>query len=212
MEAPQPPPLRDVDPRTVRDPAYWSAAYRTDDAGWDKGTCAPPIARLLASPLLPRDLRIVVPGCGFGHEAIAAARAGFAVTGCDFAPEAVAGADARARAQGVAARFLRADLFDLPRTHGGAFDAWLEHTCFCAIDPARRPAYVDAVEATLAPGGFFLGLFYLHGQPGGPPYDATEGEIERLLERRFARILFETPDDSFPNRQGKERLFLFRKK
>lgn len=212
MEAPRPAPERNVDPRAVREASYWSAAYRAADTGWDKGACAPPIARLLANPLLPRGLRMAVPGCGFGHEAIAAARAGFEATGFDFAPEAVAGAAGRARAQGVAARFIQSDLFDLPKTHAAGFDAWLEHTCFCAIDPALRPAYVDAVEGTLAPGGFFLGLFYLHGQPGGPPYDATEPEIERLLLDRFDRLFFETPSDSFPNRQGKERLFVYRKK
>ncbi len=212
MAGPQPTPPRNVPPGTASDPGYWSASYRTGDTGWDKGTCAPPIARLLAGPLLPRGIRIVVPGCGFGHEAIAAARAGFDVTGCDFTPEAVAGASERARAAGVVARFIRADLFDLPRTHAGAFDGWLEHTCFCAIDPSRRPAYIDAVSAVLVPGGFFFGLFYLHGQPGGPPYDVTEDGIASLTEGRFDRLLFETPSDSFPNRQGKERLFVFRKK
>lgn len=70
---------------------------------------------------------------------------------------------------------------------------------------------MEAVLETLVPGGLFFGLFYLHGKAGGPPYDVTEPEILELIRGRWNVLLFETPPDSFQNRQGKERLFLFQK-
>lgn len=206
---PAPLPPRNAAPGEVSDPAYWRKAYVSGDTGWDKGAAAPPIARLLRSGRVPRG-RIAVLGCGFGHEALAAARGGHETVGFDFAPEAVAEAGRRAAKEGLPARFEVADLFAIPPSHSGSFDAAIEHTCFCAIDPARRELYVEAVRTLLKPNGALLGLFYLHGQPGGPPYDVTEEDLRRLFAG-FAWETFETPPDSFPNRQGKERLFLFRK-
>lgn len=206
-----PGPRRNDDPAEVARPGYWGALYRSGETGWDKGTCAPPIRRLLESGLLPPGSRVAVPGCGLGHEAEAAARLGFETIGFDFAPEAIRAARARSAGRDLPLRFVEADLFTVPESHPEAFDGWIEHTCFCAIDPARRPAYVEAARRALKPAGLFLGLFYTHGEPGGPPYDTSEAEIMRLVAGRFDVLRFETPPDSFPNRQGKERLFVFRK-
>mgnify|MGYP001617607457 CR=1 FL=1 len=190
----------------ISTPSFWSARYRRGEDGWEKGRPAPPIVRL-AKALPPG--RVAVVGCGRGHEAIALAKLGWDAVGFDFAPEAVSGARRRAARCRSRARFERADLFRLPARLPAVFDAVCEHTCFCAIDPSRRREYVRAVAGLLKPGGFLFGLFYAHGNPGGPPFDTDPAEIRRLFGKRFEIRSLEVPPDSHPGREGKELLGLF---
>lgn len=100
----------------------------------------------------------------------------------------------------------------MPRTHAGAFDAVLEHTCFCAIDVERREEYVRAVRDLLAPNGRLFGLFYAHGKPGGPPSTTSEAEVRALFSRDFEIEVLKTAPDSFEARAGKKLEFVFPKK
>ena len=112
----------------------WEQRYQDGELGWDLGTAAPPLLR--AAKTLPRS-RAVVVGCGTGHEALALARLGFEVTGVDFAPSAIERARANAAQAKSPARFLQADVLQLPGSEA-PWPLWVEHTCFCAIDPAQR--------------------------------------------------------------------------
>lgn len=58
--------------------------------------------------------RLLDVGCGAGQLALIAARDGVDVTGVDIAPNLVERAAARARAEGLKARFLEGDAEDLP--------------------------------------------------------------------------------------------------
>ncbi|MBE2251489.1 MAG: methyltransferase domain-containing protein [Myxococcus sp.] len=189
-----------IDPSSA---AGWNARYLSQDTRWDKGQCAPPLARLLAERLVPQGARVAVVGAGRGHEALEAARQGYRVTAVDFAPEAIRAMHEGIAATGLSFEPLEADVFTLHHTHPRAFDAVLEHTCYCAIDPATRDAYVTAIEGALRPGGLVLGLFYNHGRAGGPPFDTTEADVRA----RFARFEFERLEraqDSFEGRAGEE--------
>src|SRR5690242_13223609 len=146
----------------VSSAAWWNDRYREGDTGWDKGQVAPPIGRIIAEGVVPRG-RVAVLGAGRGHEVLALARAGYPVTAVDFAEEACLASSAAAREARVEIEGLHEDLFSLPRTHAGGFDAALEHTCFCAIDPSRRSEYAEVVRRLLKPGALYFGLFYAHG-------------------------------------------------
>ena len=183
---------------------YWNALYLNGEAGWDKGACSPPIARMLREGLVPPGSRVAVIGAGRGHEAIEAAKLGFRVTAIDFAPEACRGVAAGAQAAGVQLEVLEEDLFTLFERRPAHYDAVVEHTCFCAIDVARRAEYVEAVHALLHKGGLLFGLFYAHGNPGGPPFDTTEAEVRRLFAPRFTLTRLQRATDSFDHRAGKE--------
>ena len=196
---------------SVSEPEFWNSRYAQGQMGWDLGQPAPPLARWLRQSSLPVPQRVAVVGCGAGHEALLFARAGHEVTGFDFAPRAVARAQQLAAEARVAATFLEGDLFTLPARYPAAFDLVVEHTCFCAIDPARREAYVQAVEALLAPGGRLVGLFFTHGRPGGPPFGSSRTEVEQLFGDHFVLDASEVPADSVPSRAGQELLALFRK-
>lgn len=195
----------------VSQPEYWSELYRSHDAGWDKGRCAPPIARLLAEGILQPVASVAVIGCGPGHEAFEAARLGFEVTAIDFAPEAIATVRSQAAEMQLELHAVQADIFDLARLWPGQFDAIIEHTCLCAIDPARREEYALAVAGALQPNGLLCGLFYAHSRPAGPPYSIHEAEVRRLLAPHFKLERLVIATDSFENRAGQELEFIARR-
>jgi len=193
--------------KTVSEAAYWETAYGEARDGWELGKATPPIVRALRS--LPPGESALVMGCGRGHEARAAAAAGWGrVVGVDFAESARREAERLTGAE-LASRleWRTQDLFDLRRTDAGAFDLVIEHTSFCAIDPARRAEWMAVVRSVLAPGGKLLGLFYTHGRPGGPPFGATVAEVREALRRASLRVEHdEVPDDSIERRRGDELL------
>lgn len=196
----------------VSNPAFWEGLYQSGQAGWDIGGPAPPLARWLAEPqALAPGSRVAVLGCGLGHEALLFARAGHRVAGFDFAPRAVSAARARAAAEGLAVTFEQADIFSLGDRYAGAFDLVVEHTCYCAIDPLRRPEYVGLVHRLLASGGQLVGLFYCHGRPGGPPFTTCREELERLFGACFSLFRLELAPDSVPSRANQELFALMRK-
>lgn len=197
---------------TVSDPGYWNNLYLANDVGWDQGRMAPPIARMLEEGLHLAG-RVAVLGAGRGHEAFALAERGLQVTAVDFAEEAVKEIRSRARATKLSVAALEADVFTLGQTHAGAFDAVLEHTCFCAVAPERRAEYAQVVRQILNPHGFYFGLFMLRGRSGeeGPPFPTEEGELRQLFAGAFELSHLKVAPDSFPSRAGRELEFIFRR-
>jgi SAM-dependent methyltransferase len=189
-------------------PEFWESRYRSQEMPWDLGGPAPPFEDLLNNPeysaLLPSPpARVAVIGSGAGHDAALFGKAGFEVTGLDYAPGAVTMARQR---YGTVAHFEQADLFHLPPAYHHAFDMVVEHTCFCAILPSQRPAYVEAVHQLLKPAGCFIGLFWAHNEKGGPPFKTDEDEIRTLFSPPFTLTHLSTPARSAPAREGQERL------
>lgn len=195
----------------VSQPEYWSNLYQTNEAGWDKGICAPPIARLLREGHFPTGASIAVIGCGPGHEAFEAARDGYRVTAIDFAPEAIARVRAQAEERSLDVTAAQADVFEMSKRWPGMFDGIIEHTCLCAIDPARREEYARAVAGALKPNGLLLGLFYAHNRPDGPPFAIHESEVRKLFSPLFHFERLVVAPDSFENRAGHELEFIARR-
>jgi SAM-dependent methyltransferase len=188
----------------VSDPAFWQGLYARREDGWELSRPAPPLVEHLErSPLAPGQVAVL--GCGRGHDCRLLARAGHRVWGFDFAPAAIAEARALAQAEGLQVAFERRDIFDLPRDYGGFFDGVWEYTCFCAIDPARRPEYVRLVSAILRPGGWLLACFYpLRDGSEGPPFPASRAEVHRLFEGAFTFVESYVPRSSVEQRRGLE--------
>ena len=185
-------------------PSDWEERYRTRDTPWDKGAPHPALIDYIKSN--PVHGRVLVPGCGLGHDVRALAATADEVVGLDIAPSAIK--DAKACPSVGGERYLLGDFFDLPRSLRGSFDVVFEHTCFCAIDPARRPDYVEAVTTALLPGGHLLAVFYLDPglDPGetGPPFGVTRPELDALFSSRFAIVEEWTPQMTYPGREGRE--------
>jgi SAM-dependent methyltransferase len=196
----------------VSQSGFWEQAYQEGRAGWDLGHAALAFEDLLASPEAPKSGRVAVIGCGRGHDAILFARSGLDVVGFDFAPSAVDAARQSARASNVVADFVQADIFALPTRYRETFDYVVEHACFSAIDPARRPEYVEVVGSLLRQGGELIGLFFAHGQPGGPPFSTDANELRSLFENSFLEEELAAPDRSVERRRGHELFVRFRRR
>ena len=199
------PPFPDVAGRVGEklDAAAWDDRWRRADTPWDMSEPAPPLVAAVARGDLAPPARVLVPGCGAGHDVRFLASRGFLVTGIDISPLALTKARELAASDGVAAEFVEADLFALPPALRG-YDAVWEHTCFCAIDPSLRDAYVDAVADALRPGGRLVGLFFAITPEKGPPFGATDAEIRHRFARRFAVDVLRPATDSHPARLGRE--------
>jgi hypothetical protein len=182
---------------------YWEHRYQIRDMTWDKGAPSPGLVDFLAAhPALPRGA-VCIPGCGTGHDVREFARAGFEAFGFDLAPSAVALAS-KSAPPGRPASFQLADFLhdDPPQL----FDCLFEHTLFCAIQPQERDAYVRAVLRWLKPKGTYLAVNYFDCGPDGPPWPTSRTEQMRRFSPHFELQADWTPR-SYPNREGRERMF-----
>ena len=195
----------------VNSPRKWDENYEQGTDGWDLGRPTPVFKRLIFSGQLAPG-RMIVLGAGRGYDAREFARRGFQVTAVDFSSQAVSEMHRLAAAE-APVEILQHDIFTLPDTLNHSFDYALEYTCFCAIDPKRRPEYADLVARLLKPAGMYIDLaFPLDGRKGGPPFAVSALEILDLFQARgFKLISREKPADSISARRHAEELFLFQK-
>ena len=129
---------------------FWEQRFAEGNTPWDRGASSPQLASWLRSGML-KPCRILVPGCGSGHEVVDLALAGFEVTGLDYADEAIGRAHRSLEKAGVDATLVQADV--LAWAPDRAFDAIYEQTCLCALYPDQWRDYADRLCAWLKPGG-----------------------------------------------------------
>ena len=171
---------------------------------WEKGAPSPGLVDFLTGG--PVRGRVLVPGCGLGHDVRALAATADEVVGLDIAQSAIE--HARTSPKAGRERYLLGDFLNMPPELRGTFDWVWEHTCFCAIDPAMRPAYVEAAADALRAGGHLLAIFYLdpgHDHPDdGPPFGVNLAELDRLFGGRFTLLREWMPKRAYPGREGRE--------
>jgi SAM-dependent methyltransferase len=194
----------------------WESRYQAGDTPWEKGLAAPPLGELLSriEPAIWGKGPIMVPGCGYGHDVREIAKLGVEVLGVDLSPSAIT--KAREFPAVGSESYELGDFLDPEWRAGRTFSAIWEHTCFCAIDPADRPRYAEAAAGCLAEGGLLAGVFFLTPfDPGeesaGPPFAADINEIDGYFSPWFERSEAWVPSQSYPGREGREWIALFRK-
>lgn len=162
-----------------------SGASRADD----RTQTAPVILRLLPRLHHP-PARLLVPGCGAGHEVRTLHARGYSVLAMDTA-------DHRADPGGLP--FHRGDFLahsrDAPDI--GTFDLICEQGLLCRIAPDARAVYMAAAAALLRPGGQLFGAA-LDGDrfspdnptanPASPPFALTAAELLSLVAPAFEVI------------------------
>jgi SAM-dependent methyltransferase len=189
----------------------WESLYQAGDMPWDKGGASPGLVDYLATHRIFG--RVLVPGCGLGHDVRAISCAENEVIGLDIAPSGVRLAASFPRVANE--HYVAADFLDLPPELRGAFDWLWEHTCFCAINPAQRPDYAAAAAAALKSGGHFLAVFYMdpdHGGENEPPWGATTRELDTLFGGNFALLDEWRPARNYESRAGRELMRLMRRR
>ncbi len=181
---------------------YWERRWQGQQTGWDIGQASPPLMHY-AIPLLPNNPRILIPGAGSAHEAIALHQMGFTnVTVCDWAESAFD--HLRASVPDFPEEnLIVSDFFDLQLT--AEIDLVLEQTFFCAIDPSLRPRYVEKMHRLIRSGGHLAGvLFAKPFQFAGPPFGGTQEEYETLFGKQFQIQQLNISSHSIQPRLGNE--------
>lgn len=196
----------------ARDADWWNALYDKNEMRWDLGREHPLLDELIP-PLKITRCRILVLGCGQGHDAAWWARRGHIVTAIDFSKSAIE----RARGlygENANLRWIKSDALSIPQSMTSSFDVIFEHTLFCAIPPERRQDLVRTWWRLLSPRGRVLGIVPAMDKEIGPPYGSSEWELrKRLLDTgRSGRALFrpliwKRLRNSPPRRNGKELFF-----
>ena len=188
-------------------PDFWNTRYAAGRTPWDFGGVPKPVARFLSenSATLRRGSRVLIPGCGSGHEIKSFAAAGCDVTAIDISALAVA----RARREIGALkniRIIEGDFFT-EEFSAASFDLIYERTFLCALPPVLWPQMVARMAELLRPGGVLAG-FYLFGEKAdGPPFGLAPGEPAQLFSSKFELRRDEPvpPEESLAFFAGRER-------
>ena len=186
----------------------WQERYQTEDTPWDKGEPAPGLVGWLKKQTLDPETRVLVPGCGRGHDASAWAKAGFDTTGMDLAEIALNDARMKYESLPNLAFFPGNFLDDKPQE---PYDLIFEHTLYCAIDPARREDYAKSLLAWLKPGGYFLAIHFIFPlNEEGPPFGASKDEIINRFQTNFT-LRDDWKPSHFDGRKNEEWMFLWQR-
>jgi len=194
------PPIRYFCAMCKEGAAYWDARYSEQDTPWDVGGPSTPLKTYIDG-LTDKEMRILLPGGGPGHELLYLLERGFSHSFLlDISPVVIQ--QLRQQHPAVpAAHFIAGDFFQ----HQGTYDLILEQTFFCALPPAMRPHYAPAMHRLLRPGGRLAGvLFHFPLTDAGPPYGGDAGEYQGYFEPHFTQVRLAHCYNSIPPRAGKE--------
>jgi SAM-dependent methyltransferase len=179
---------------------FWQPRYAAGETPWDFGGVPIALKEWLQRESAPG--RVLIPGCGAGHEVRAFDGAGWDVTAVDYAPAAVA--RAKAALGGLADKVLLADFFS--DEFGHDFDLIYERTFLCSMPPDRWPSYVRRIVELLGPRGRLIGHFFFGENEDPPPYPLNdERQQQALFEPALANQHYEAATDSLPMFVGRER-------
>ena len=187
----------------------WQERYQTEDTPWDKGKPAPGLVDWLKIQTLDPETRVLVPGCGRGHDASAWAKAGFDTTAMDLAELALSDAREKYESLPNLAFFPGNFLDEKPQE---PYDLIFEHTLYCAIDPAHREDYAKSLPNWLKPGGYFLAIHFIFPlDEEGPPFGASKDEIINRFQTNFT-LRDDWKPRHFEGRKNEEWMFLWQRK
>lgn len=185
---------------------YATAAGDRTKVPWDDGRPNPLLVAWLdtkANDLVRPGARVIVVGCGLGHDARELARRGYDVTAFDVSGTAVEWA--RTLDPEWADVFCVADLFDLPSRWRRRFDLVVEVNTMQALPPSTRGGSLGAIESLLHPHGTLLLVARGADRPqqvdDGPPWALTTEELRDLAARTglvLAEPLEVTTDSESP--------------
>lgn len=124
-----------------------------DLPGWKAGQCSlQAIEKAEVGDVAGKSLLHLQ--CHFGQDTLSWARRGAEVTGCDLSDAAIEAARQLAQESALPARFLRCNLFDLPRHLDDTFDIVFTSYGVLGWLPELGP-WAELIARYLKPGGFF---------------------------------------------------------
>ncbi len=196
----------------VNKPEFWDTLYQNRNAAWDLKTPTPAFIDLLNSEYFFGRKKILIAGCGYGYDAIEAAKKGFDVTALDFSETAIQFARLLAQRENVNINFLIEDIFNLNEMYSNSFEIIFDYVTYCAIDPKRRKEYARKISELLRPDGLFvIILFPIEKRVGGPPFAVDVDEASDIFSENLELILSTDKINSIKPRKGRELLQIYRK-
>jgi hypothetical protein len=188
------------------DEEFWSERYRSGTTGWDLNNVSPPLKEYF-DQLEDKNLKILIPGCGYAHEAKYLHFLGFKnVYVLDLAKEPL-NTLLETTPTFNPDHCIQQDIF----TFNGSFELIIEQTMFCAIDPKYRELYAQKMSNLLSDGGKYVGLLFNKHFEGGPPFGGSKEEYELLFKPYFKELNLEKCINSIEPRMGSELFIQFRK-
>ncbi len=132
----------------------WDADYQGKrPPAWDIGKPADELQKVVSKGKI-HPCRAVDLCCGSGTDAIYLARNGFQVTALDIAPTALSLAGRKARAAGVSAQWLLANVLAPPDL--APFDFIYDRGCYHVVRDQNLAAYLETLRRLSRPGTQFL--------------------------------------------------------
>lgn len=194
------------------DKNYWKSRWQTGATGWDAGEATTPIREFvdyLVKNDADKNLRILIPGAGSGHEAVYFYQQGFRnITVCDWAEEAIERLKERLP-ELTDNQLIVSDFFELK----GKYDIIVEQTFFCAIDPILRSKYaLKCFELLDTEGSIFGVLFSQNFEFQGPPFGGTVEEYRQYFEPYFDILYIDKCRNSIKPRANTELWISLRKR
>jgi thiopurine S-methyltransferase len=177
-----------------------------NDSPWDAGLITTPLKEYI-DQLINKDLKILIPGAGNGHEFDYLVANGFKnVFVVDIASAPLE--KIRTKHPELTHQVLEEDFFE----HSDQYDLILEQTFFCALDPGLRKNYAKKMHELLKPSGKLSGLlFQFPLTEAGPPFGGSIEEYKELFAQYFLFKTFETANNSIKPRLGRELFIIFEK-
>lgn len=174
-------------PRERSDPwfdaLYASAEDDLERIPWAQLEPRPVVVEWLdREPPRPGATALVI-ATGLGDDAEELARRGATVSAFDLSPKAIE--IARRRFPGSTVDYRVADLFDLPPEWQEAFEIVVEVQTIMSIPPEHHAAAIEAVAATVAPGGRLLVRTAVRGEhepATGRPWALAPSELEHFAQ------------------------------
>lgn len=188
--------------------AFWAGRYSEGKTGWDIGEISTPLKTYI-DQLSDKNLRILVPGCGKGHEAAYLWEQGFKNTLVVDLAQAPLDLLREAIPEIPKKNLVHGNFFELK----GEFDLILEQTFFCALSPSLRKKYAEKMHELLADGGKLVGLLFdFPLTEEGPPFGGNKEEYLTYFEPHFEIAIMERAYNSIQPRSGRELFVKLEKK
>lgn len=189
-------------------PEYWDERYSNEQTGWDIGYISTPLKEYF-DQLTDKNMKILVPGAGNGHEVEYLFGKGFKRTYLlDFSLKSIQ--NFKKRNPNVPDKNLIQENFF---HHSGQYDLIIEQTFFSAISPSMRVEYAKKCYDLLENQGKMAGLLFGHQFDfEGPPFGGSREEYENIFSPFFSVDVLETAHNSIAPRQGSELFIKLTKK
>lgn len=164
------------------DLAFWEDRYHANRTPWELPGAPPALLRFLAANGVAG--RVLIPGCGIGHEVRAFVQAGWPALAIDYSPAAIDRARHALGALGdrvKLADFFRDDL-------GGPFELVYERAFLCSMAPHCWRDYAQRMAEIVRPGGCVVGIFTYGAEPEPPPHLMSDTAANPLRAAGFTLV------------------------